>query len=179
MKKLTMAVASVLALFSANAFADATCTPLMNDLLAYAQVAPASCNTSYNTVSVQMTTNRNDMRYVSFAEGVLYKKKSGLDFVLTGDATQQFSDRSADISVPNTSPGGFTIPVWQNFSVKKQDSLGLTLDKLGTISYVLKSWGNAKATVGSGCINNMLYGIQNETIFLLSFKKTKATTGPC
>ncbi len=178
MKKLAMAVTSILALFSANAFADATCTALMNNLLTYAQVAPAGCNKHYNSVNVQMTTNRNDMRYVSFTEGVLYKKKSGLDFVLTGDTIQQFSDRSYDISTPI--PGYITLPIWQNFSVKKPDSLGLTIDKTGAISYILKSWGNAKATVGGSCINNMLYGIQNETIFLLSFKKTKnGYTGPC
>ncbi|TCT21349.1 hypothetical protein EDC35_104204 [Thiobaca trueperi] len=153
----------------------------MSNLIAYAQMPPASCNKHYNTISVEMATNRNDMKYVSYASGILYKKKKTIpviSYFLEGDANQQFSDRSYDIGT--TPPGGIHVPIMQNFSVKNEDLLGLNIKPNGDFTYTLKSWGNAKSTVSGACINNILYGVKDGTFYTLSFKKTKlGYTGPC
>jgi hypothetical protein len=176
MNKIKMTFVAALSFFSTAALADASCVVLMNDLAAHAEIAPTQCARKYNTVAVKMASNRSDSKYVSYADGVLYKKQAlqqisppKVLITLSGDSNQTFSDRT--ILALTTHP--------QNFDANKSDILGMTFSGDGNVELVLKSWGNGKITMNGICLKNMLYAEKDNTLYTFSFQKIRSETGPC
>lgn len=198
MRKIILMVAVLASSFAAKA--NPTCTALMNDLLTYADM-----NTSpfqdQKVIDVKITTNRADSKYVSYSEGRTFKKEISASLAeplnggfapipnrpvpipigrktlaLVGDGNQYFSDRLINLNTNCTS--GLCLPENQFFSVRAPDLLGISINKDGFVTMTLKTWGNGKISFDGACTNNMLYGVAQDTFFVISFKQAVQAGAP-
>jgi hypothetical protein len=189
MKKIILMLAVLSSGFVAKA--NPTCTALMNDLITYAD-DNSNIFRDQNVIDVKITTNRADSKYASYTEGRTFKKEiSAIPFqpldgggiikpnpgspifrktlALVGDGNQYFSDRLLNLNANCTED--FCFPDNQIFSKKASDILGISINKDGYTTLTLKSWGNGKISFDGACTNNMLYGVAQDTFFVISFKK--------
>ncbi|CAF1122662.1 unnamed protein product [Rotaria magnacalcarata] len=90
-------------------------------------------------------------RYVAYYAGSLTYVKS-IDS-LNGTVTVSFSDRTW---IPSC---GLLFCPYQNFNYKNTDTQTIVINRLGSIKYILNSWGNAKFTDQLQCygMNEPLY----------------------
>jgi hypothetical protein len=165
-------------LANSNMALAADCAALFNDLHSYTQTPTiGNCRPNFNALHVKMATNRNDGRYVSYAEGTTTERFTGdfrfpLNPSFGGTTLQTFSDRSKDYYETRCEPGSFCFPTKQNFAATAADQLGLTFNS-GKVTLTLKSWGNGKITIPLACTDSgMMYGEKDGTFFTFSFQKT-------
>lgn len=189
-KYIKLSVICALFLNSIIAHADASCNVLMDDLIAY-----ASKNTdkifhpgNYKIVRVKMITNRPDSRYASFAEGTLKRFETVLHRPrlppimlsqgLVGPTTQTFSDRTDYITGP-CNPGELCPGFSQQFTAKKADKLGMSIDRSGDVKLTLTSWGNGVVPLTGTCTNKMLHASSTDgTVYIFSFIKDTQSGEP-
>jgi hypothetical protein len=145
------------------------CSSMFNDLYSYAQQSTTACNTQFNAIYVKMVTNRNDSKYAFYAEGWLSQKNNNPSS-LSGDLTQQFSDRTEDIACYCGSGDFITESVIQNFTQSNADILGVNISN-NNVTFTLKSWGNGTYSVPLTCRDGMMFGVSDGVSYTFSFAK--------
>ncbi|CAF4399203.1 unnamed protein product [Rotaria sp. Silwood2] len=111
-------------------------------------------------------------RYVAYYSGSLNYVKSINS--LNGTVTVSFSDRTW---TPSCS---LLLCPYQNFNYKNNDIQTIVINRLGSIKYILNSWGNGKFTDQLQCygIDKPLYTAptqQSSSMFVMTLKKGEYT----
>ncbi|CAF3954091.1 unnamed protein product, partial [Rotaria sp. Silwood1] len=80
-----------------------------------------------------------------------------------------------------TPPCGLFFCPYQNFNYKNTDIQTIIINRLGSIQYILNSWGNAKFTDQLQCygIDRPLFTAptqQSPSMFVMTLEKTEYTT---
>ncbi|CAF3908688.1 unnamed protein product [Rotaria sp. Silwood1] len=126
---------------------------------------------TYRYLSIQATYILQ-ARYVAYYTGSLSYVKSSDS--LNGTVTVSFSDRTWTPSC-----GLFFCP-YQNFNYKNADIQTIVINRLGSIQYILNSWGNAKFTDQLQCYgtDKPFYTAptqKSSSIFVMTLKKGEYT----
>ena len=144
------------------------CQPVLKSYFDYLTV-PHSGTVRY--LLIQATFILED-RYVAYYTGSLTYAAS-IDS-LNGTASVSFSDRTWTPSC-----GLFFCPN-QNFNYKKSDKQTIAINRLGSIQYILNSWGNAKSTDQLQCygMNKPFYTAptqQSPSMFVITLQEQQYT----
>jgi hypothetical protein len=144
------------------------CQPVLKNYFDYLTVSHPG---TVRYLSIQATFILEN-RYVAYYSGSLTYATS-IDS-LNGTATVSFSDRTWTLSC------GLLICPQQSFNYKNTDTQTIVINRLGSIQYILNSWGNAKSTDQLQCygMNKPLYTAptgQSPSMFVMTLQKQQYT----